>query len=114
MLRAELRKLVLPARFQLPLNAYMVCSGIDIARCKVMHSKKRPLWLCFKNANPKRKPHIVLYKSGDDLRQDILTLQVIRIMDGLWLQAGLNMKMSACKEIVTSSLCFQPAISVNK
>jgi phosphatidylinositol-4,5-bisphosphate 3-kinase len=55
----------------------MECSGLDIPNCRVMHSKKRPLWLTFKNANPQAKAHVVLYKSGDDLRQDLLTLQVM-------------------------------------
>lgn len=50
-LREELNKLVLPKRFQLPLSPYMHCCGIDVNKCKVMKSKKRPLWLTFINAD---------------------------------------------------------------
>jgi hypothetical protein len=95
LLREQLTKLVLPRRFQLPLSPYMTCCGIDVAKCKVMKSKKRPLWLTFQNADPNGKPHVVLYKTGDDLRQDSLTLQVLRVMEGMWVHAGLDLKMCA-------------------
>lgn len=38
-------------------------------------------------------PSDVSVQSGDDLRQDMLTLQVIRIMNKIWIQEGLDMRM---------------------
>jgi len=46
-----------------------------------MSSKKVPLWLVFNNHDKLAAPIYVIFKAGDDLRQDILTLQLLRIMD---------------------------------
>ena len=43
----------------------MVCKGINVDKCRVMNSKKRPLWLNFVNSKEGGKPHVVLFKSGD-------------------------------------------------
>jgi phosphatidylinositol kinase/protein kinase (PI-3 family) len=53
-----------------------------------MDSAKAPLWLVFENADRHGDPVTVLFKAGDDLRQDILTLQMLNIMDFLWKQVG--------------------------
>ena len=44
-----------------------------------MASKKKPLWLQFKRADPttlSKDPIGIIFKDGDDLRQDMLILQV--------------------------------------
>ena len=37
--------------------------------------------------------YFILLKGGDDLQQDMLTLQLVRIIDKMWLKEGLDLKM---------------------
>ena len=121
--RSALRSLAeqLPSQHVLPLDGRMEVGRLLVDKCKVMDSAKKPLWLVFDNADPAiaGTDHpdakvIVMFKAGDDIRQDTVVLQLIRCMDRLWKAQGLDMCMSPYRcaptwndggmlEIVTSS-----------
>lgn len=90
----QLKKIEFPTKVSLPLNPSLEVNGIIIEGCKYMDSKKLPLWVVFNNADTNGSPIYIIFKSGDDLRQDMLTLQMIRIMDKLWKKEGLDLQMS--------------------
>ena len=89
----QLKQLDLPAAFCLPLNPQWMCKGIVTEKAKAMSSKKVPLWLEFENSEEGAPNFVTLFKSGDDLRQDLLTLQLLRIMDTIWKSEGLDLKV---------------------
>jgi hypothetical protein len=87
--------------FSLPLNFKMRVKKLRVEKCKFMISKKKPLWLVFENEDPSGEDIYVMFKKGDDLRQDILTLQLFKVMHNLWFEGGHRTKMTLYNVIST-------------
>jgi len=58
---------------------------------QVFNSKMLPTKIVFKSRE--HDESVVIFKIGDDLRQDVLTLQIFNIMDKLWLENNLDLKL---------------------
>ena len=84
--------------FYLPHDPTLCVSRLIPEKCKVLDSARAPLWLAFENADKLSKaPVCVLFKAADDLRQDMLALQAIRLMDKFWEDGGLDMRLTLYK-----------------
>lgn len=68
----------------------------EVNDSKVMGSKKRPVRLGWKIVEKlQRFDYGLIFKNGDDLRQDMLTLQALQIMDKIWQQNNFDCRMNA-------------------
>eukprot|EP01105_Mastigella_eilhardi_P005235 TRINITY_DN1698_c1_g3_i1.p1 TRINITY_DN1698_c1_g3~~TRINITY_DN1698_c1_g3_i1.p1 ORF type:complete len:1497 (-),score=373.96 TRINITY_DN1698_c1_g3_i1:47-4501(-) len=101
MVRGRLAKIPFPEPVQLPIDPRFVVTGLLVEKCKFMDSKKLPLWLVFRNVEANARPIYIIFKEGDDLRQDILTLQMIRLMDGFWKQCNMDFRLQPYRCVAT-------------
>lgn len=101
-----------PLIFNLPLDPKAIIKEFMYEKLHVFNSKKVPMMLTMKNAQPGGQNLTLMFKNGDDLRQDILTLQIIQVIDKIWLRNNLDLKMTPYKCLGTD--CMQGYIEFNK
>ncbi|XP_043934659.1 phosphatidylinositol 4,5-bisphosphate 3-kinase catalytic subunit gamma isoform-like isoform X2 [Protopterus annectens] len=95
-LQELLKNVNLPEEFIVPYNPRIRAGKILLDKCKVMPSKKKPLWLEFNNCDPfcpSSSPVGIIFKHGDDLRQDMLIIQTLDIMDSIWQENSLDLNL---------------------
>uniref|UniRef100_A0A3Q3SIS6 phosphatidylinositol 3-kinase n=1 Tax=Mastacembelus armatus TaxID=205130 RepID=A0A3Q3SIS6_9TELE len=85
----------LPDEFLLPFDPRIKVGKILLSKCKVMASKKKPLWLEFSPMpSPTAAPPVgIIFKQGDDLRQDMLVIQTLVVMDSIWQEKSLDLNL---------------------
>lgn len=94
-LQELLRNSNLPNEFLLPFDPRIKAGRILLDKCKVMASKKKPLWLefCPMPSPTSVTPVGIIFKQGDDLRQDMLVIQTLMVMDSIWQEKSLDLSL---------------------
>ncbi|KAK1596898.1 phosphatidylinositol 3 [Colletotrichum navitas] len=97
----------------LPLDPAMLVVGVVPDETTVFKSSLCPIKVTFKTTTGKKYP--IIFKTGDDLRQDQLVIQIITLMDQLLQKENLDLKLSPYKILATSTTAgasqFVPSVS---
>lgn len=88
--------------FPLPLDAKKLVIGIDAEKSSVFKSNLFPLRLHLLCSDGTNYP--IIFKNGDDLRQDQLVIQLFTLMDKLLRQENLDLKLMPYRVLATSTL----------
>lgn len=91
----------IPLLWTFAIEPKVVINGFDYDKFTIFTSKKVPLKITALNHQPGGEPLVTMFKNGDDLRQDILTMQMLYLMDKIWLDNELDMCMLPYKVIGT-------------
>ena len=93
-----------PQGFLFPIRPQHVFTALKESECKMYDSKKLPFSLaCLPYAGYEGEPYRVMFKYGDDLKQDNLILQIFRVFDKLWRESGLDLKMNIYRTLSTGN-----------
>ena len=85
----------------LPLDPSVSVVGCYPEDSLVFKSSLYPLLVHFKTSDGKKYP--IIFKTGDDLRQDQLVIQIISLMDRLLRKENLDLKLSPYRILATSA-----------
>ena len=98
----------------LPLDPSVSVVGCYPEESMVFKSSLFPLLVHFKTSDGKKYP--IIFKTGDDLRQDQLVIQIISLMDRLLRKENLDLKLTPYRILATSAnagaVQFVPSMSL--
>jgi len=94
------------------MNPHITATGLVAEDAEVFKSAQMPLGISFltnmpqpdvKEADRLQYKYRIIFKDGDDLRQDQLVLQMLRLMDRELKMSGLDLKLTPYRVIATSA-----------
>lgn len=85
----------------MPLDPSVMVAGVVPEETRVFKSSLSPIMVTFKTVSGSKYP--IIFKTGDDLRQDQLVIQIITLMDQLLQKENLDLKLSPYKILATST-----------
>ncbi|OCF41221.1 phosphatidylinositol 3-kinase [Kwoniella heveanensis CBS 569] len=109
----------LPAPLPLPLKATVSVTSVTAEKSSIFKSKLLPLLIWFETADSTRIPeddslaeapvsitpdYPIIFKNGDDLRQDQLVIQLFTLMDRLLRKENLDLRLSPYSVLATSKI----------
>ncbi|KAK9455873.1 kinase-like domain-containing protein [Dipodascopsis uninucleata] len=98
----------------LPLDAKIKAVGVVPEESSVFKSSLLPLRIVFKTVDGGTYP--IVFKNGDDLRQDQLVIQIVSLMDRLLRQENLDLKLTPYRILATGptdgAMQFVPSVSL--
>ena len=83
----------------LPIDPRVKVDSIDSENASLFKSNLQPLKLVFRTSNNANYP--VIFKYGDDLRQDQLIIQMITLIDLIWRRENLDLKLTPYRVLAT-------------
>lgn len=99
----------------LPLDPDIQITGCYPEESNVFKSSLFPLKITFSTIT--NQPYPVIFKTGDDLRQDQLVIQIILLMDRLLRKENLDLKLSPYRILATSTSAgavqFVPSLTIS-
>lgn len=88
----------------LPLDATIEVTSIIPEKSSVFKSALYPFLLYFQSSTDGMDEYPVIFKDGDDMRQDQLVIQLITLMDSLLRKENLDLKLSPYPVLATGPL----------
>ncbi|UZJ53461.1 hypothetical protein CBS101457_002781 [Exobasidium rhododendri] len=88
----------------LPLDARVHVTGIKAESSSVFKSNLFPLLLQFETQDEDQNTYSVIFKNGDDLRQDQLVIQLFSLMDRLLRNENLDLCITPYKVLATGAV----------